>query len=83
MNASPLSPDEQAVIDALQGSEFGEGEELRLHAFLDLAVHRLEERGWINVTSRGALIADQREYMLSLTPEGKLALDDLAPAENI
>ena len=55
MNASPLAPDEQAIIDALQGSGFGEGEELRLHAFLDLAVHRLEARGWINLTSRGAL----------------------------
>jgi hypothetical protein len=47
-------------------------------AQLDPAIHRLEQRGWVTLTSRGALLGDQREYGLSLTSEAKLALEDVA-----
>jgi hypothetical protein len=73
-----LTPEERAVVRALRSGPPGAAGEVRLPAQLDPAIHRLEQRGWVTLTSRGALLGDQREYGLSLTSEAKLALEDVA-----
>jgi DNA-binding MarR family transcriptional regulator len=67
MQATLLSHDERTVIDAL--ADEGEG---TLPADLDPAVHSLEQRGWISLVSRGAVIDGEREYTLDLTPYGRM-----------
>jgi hypothetical protein len=77
MQATLLSPDERTVIDALAA----EGERT-LPADLDPAVHSLEQRGWISLMSRGAVIDGEREYMLDLTPHGRVVAGRSRPRES-
>src|SRR5690349_888034 len=72
MQATLLTPDERTVIDAVDGGECA------LPADLDDAVHSLEERGWIALLARGAVIDGEREYTLGLTPYGRAVRRDLA-----
>ena len=75
MPAALLSQDERTVIDALD-----EASDCALPAGLDPAIHSLEERGWLSLMARGAAIGGEREYALSLTPEGRLVRDELVLA---
>jgi hypothetical protein len=77
MQATLLSPDERTVIDALAA----EGERT-LPADLDPAVHSLEQRGWISLMSRGAVIDGEREYMLDLKPHGRVIAGRSRPRES-
>ena len=72
MQETRLSPDERTVIDALLGDE----RERTLPAELDHAVYSLEQRGWVSLMSRGAVIDGEREYTLALTPFGRVARGD-------
>ena len=77
MHETRLSPDERTVIEALLGDE----RERTLPAELDHAVHSLEQRGWVSLLSRGAVIDGEREYTLGLIPFGRIAPDDVVRAE--
>jgi hypothetical protein len=77
MQATLLSLAERTVMDAL-----GDDRDRTLPADLDGAVHSLEERGWISLLSRGAVIDGEREYTLGLTPHGRVVRRDLAGHEH-
>jgi hypothetical protein len=73
MPAALLNADERIVIASVDD----EGERA-FPADLDHAVHSLEQRGWLSLLSRGAVIDGKREYTLALTPHGRMARRELA-----
>ena len=77
METRPVSPDERAIIAALEGAPIGVGQALRLHASFDSAVTLLRERGWIDPSFRGTVRAEQRIYLIALTPDGARVLQDI------